>query len=43
MVRLEGEQLCEIRWPVQQRVCSVIGAFWGGYAIQSVLAEVSFL
>jgi hypothetical protein len=30
MVRLDGEQLCEIRWPVQQRVCSVIGAFLGG-------------
>src|SRR5260370_36777677 len=30
MVRLEGEQLFEIRSPAQQRVCSVIGAFWGG-------------
>ena len=30
MLRLEGEQLFEIRSPAQQRVCSVIGAFWGG-------------
>ena len=44
MVRLEGEQLFEIQSPAQQRVCSVIGAFFGGgYAIQTVLAQVSFL
>jgi len=43
MVRLEGEQLFEIQSPAQQRVCSVIGAFLGGYAIQTVLAQVSFL
>src|SRR5882724_6941130 len=30
MLRLEGEQLFEIRSPAQQRVCSVIGAFLGG-------------
>jgi len=41
MVRLEGEQLFEIRLLAQQRVCSLIGAFWGvEYAIQSVLCLV---
>jgi len=44
MIRLQREQLFEIRWPAQHRVCSVFDAFFGGeYAIQSVVAEVSFL
>src|SRR5260370_29137096 len=30
MVRLEGEQLFEIRSPAKLRVCSEIGAFLGG-------------
>jgi len=39
MVRLEGEQRFEIRSSAQAEGCPVIGAFWGGYAIQSVFAE----
>ncbi len=30
MVRLEGEQLFEIRSPAKWRACSVVGAFLGG-------------
>jgi len=29
MVRLEGEQLLEIRSPAKRRVCLVVGAFLG--------------